>query len=936
MVCFLSCIDAQAAADIHKSRIKIQVSSLPNSNGMTDLELERLGMQNRIADLEATINQLIKERDLYKCFFERLPYGAQLFDKEGYSYEFNAQAKEIWGFPGENFGIGVFNVLTDPFSVASGVDALCKRAYNGEVSRTEFEYDLGCDENQWDTRKERVVFEQTLIPIYDADNQVSHIASIVDDITSVRKAKERLASSEARFYKAFFANPAAMILIKAETGEVLEMNSSFSNALGYDRELIGKPEFITKLLCRPEVNHEMSRLLKSGSSIHNRQVGMRTKTGECIEVLLSIERIDIEGFTCLLLVFTDITRQKKAEEALKREKLELSVQTQAYYILFQDYKKQSEELQQAKERAEASESHLRHILDNMLEGCQILNTDWCYEYVNNFAELHNKRLRQELLGRCFTEVWPGVETTPLFKALERCMNEKIPLHFEAEFQFPEGYTGWFDYSVQPVPEGIFIRTIDITDRVLAERQLKAKSAEYFNLYYSYKTQNENLLREKSKGEMYQTQLRMMIENAPIPIFIQTQGAFAYVNQKAVELFGAADKASLTGQSVISRFHERFHKIVNQRIVNLNERKQAQPGIEEVIVRHDQSLLDVEVSAVPFRYAGHDGVLVFARDITVQKKYVREIEQTKNMFLQIAQNVPDSVICVVNRQFVVEYLGGQELRNLITSTRFPLVGKTLKEILPEVFREHKKALEQVFNIWRAYHTELKPEGNTFAITVLPVAENTEVLKLIIFARNITRQRMGEAVEHAKIHIYSCAKTQPRENLLHSVSEIIMHLTQSRQYCLVLIDNTREHNIRTRLIDSNVTPGFEVFSSFTHNLLSIEQYRETLLKEKRPLIKNRKDSHLGSATTCTESDRELIVPVVENEDVVGFFVLMNKPTDYNHDDLGITQSCSKLFGRFCVSSAQKRRCCKVSKCLLPFLNAQPLQSLCPILKTESLQK
>ena len=38
-----------------------------------------------------------------------------------------------------------------------------------------------------------------------------------------------------------------------------------------------------------------------------------------------------------------------------------------------------------------SEERSHHILDHMLEGCQIIGFDWKYLYVNRSAEIHNKR-----------------------------------------------------------------------------------------------------------------------------------------------------------------------------------------------------------------------------------------------------------------------------------------------------------------------------------------------------------------------------------------------------------------------------------------------------------------------------------------------------------------------------------------------------------------
>jgi len=113
--------------------------------------------------------------------------------------------------------------------------------------------------------------------------------------------------------------------------------------------------------------------------------------------------------------------------------------------------------------------------------------------------------------------------------------------------------------------------------------------------------------------------RQLVENAPEPIFVQTEHKFVYLNPAALEAFDAADDSQLLGTPVIDRFHPDFHAIVQQRIQGLNLEKQDAPLIEEIYLRVDGSPFDVEVSAVPIHWEDHDGALVFFRDITERKQ-----------------------------------------------------------------------------------------------------------------------------------------------------------------------------------------------------------------------------------------------------------------------------------------------------------------------------
>ena len=129
------------------------------------------------------------------------------------------------------------------------------------------------------------------------------------------------------------------------------------------------------------------------------------------------------------------------------------------------------EQSQLNEALRKSEERSRSALDNMLEGCQIIGFDWRYIYLNRTAEIHNRRPNNELIGNRYMDMWPGIENTKVFKIIKQVLEKRVSNHFENEFLFPDGSLGWFDLSIQPVPEGVFILSIDITERKLKEEQL---------------------------------------------------------------------------------------------------------------------------------------------------------------------------------------------------------------------------------------------------------------------------------------------------------------------------------------------------------------------------------------------------------------------------------------------------------------------------------
>jgi PAS domain S-box-containing protein len=101
-----------------------------------------------------------------------------------------------------------------------------------------------------------------------------------------------------------------------------------------------------------------------------------------------------------------------------------------------------------------AEERYRNTLDNMLEGCQIIDFDWRYVYANEAAARQGHSKPEELLHRTMMEVYPGIDHTEMFRVLRRCMEERQSESIENEFTFQDGTMSQFELMIEPIPEGL--------------------------------------------------------------------------------------------------------------------------------------------------------------------------------------------------------------------------------------------------------------------------------------------------------------------------------------------------------------------------------------------------------------------------------------------------------------------------------------------------
>jgi len=135
------------------------------------------------------------------------------------------------------------------------------------------------------------------------------------------------------------------------------------------------------------------------------------------------------------------------------------------------------ERKKAEAEIEKSEKRFRNTMDKMLEGVQIYDYNWNCLYVNDAVTRQGPYSKEQIQSLTLMQNYPGIEDTELFRIFEQCKADKQSRHIEYEFVFPNGSKSWFELSIQPNPEGLFILSVDISERKKAQEVMKETSAQ---------------------------------------------------------------------------------------------------------------------------------------------------------------------------------------------------------------------------------------------------------------------------------------------------------------------------------------------------------------------------------------------------------------------------------------------------------------------------
>src|SRR6266849_1539933 len=279
--------------------------------------------EKKLADEETK-----RQKELLQLILESIADGVVVADSNGKFLIFNAAAEQI-------LGIGATDATPDKWSDQYGVylpDTVTQYppdqlplvlAIRGE----------NVDAVELFIRNPQVPEGRLLSingrPLKGADGALQGGVVVFHDMTERKRVEEALRQSERRYHLLFDSNPQPVWVYDVKSLAILDVNHSAVRNYGYSRE-----EFLSLTIKDIRPPEDVPALLESAAkaSPDTENAGIwkhRKKDGTLIDVEITSHPLIYGGGDARLVVATDITTRKRAEEALQtsEEKFRSVVQT---------------------------------------------------------------------------------------------------------------------------------------------------------------------------------------------------------------------------------------------------------------------------------------------------------------------------------------------------------------------------------------------------------------------------------------------------------------------------------------------------------------------------------------------------------------------------------------------------------------------------------
>ncbi len=268
-----------------------------------------------LARRAAQAEQSLRESEQrQRAILDHIPDPAWLKDREGHYLAANRAWCELYGIAPDAYAGRTDAELLPPEVAAKLAREDRQLAESGATLRIESR-DTDAEGNiRW--------FETVKAPVQDPGGQVTGIVGIARDMTRRQQMEDALRSSTMRFLAVWEQSIDGMRLTDAE-GRILAVNEAYCRLVGRTRTML-EGRLFPVVYGNPVPDDAQQRLERYRQRFARREMPERQERrftfadGRTLDVELSNSFLDLGGGqTALLAVFRDVTRRRRAEDALR-------------------------------------------------------------------------------------------------------------------------------------------------------------------------------------------------------------------------------------------------------------------------------------------------------------------------------------------------------------------------------------------------------------------------------------------------------------------------------------------------------------------------------------------------------------------------------------------------------------------------------------------
>jgi len=256
---------------------------------------------NRMAyEVGRQYEELHNQRVSYQSLFEGVPCLITVQDRDYRLIQFNeAFSERFEAKPGEH----------------------CYRAYKGRECKCEVcPVEKTFEDGKSHTTEEIGFYRDgtqahwivNTAPVFDENGDIIAAMEMCLDITHRKCLEENLKSSEKKYYAIFNNIPNAVLVLNADTYEIVDSNHTALNLYGYSKGALGRSNY-ANLVAQDELDNNLEALSQALSLKRTKHVSL---TGKTFWASIAVTRSDFDDTAVLLVVVTDISEQIRADEQL--------------------------------------------------------------------------------------------------------------------------------------------------------------------------------------------------------------------------------------------------------------------------------------------------------------------------------------------------------------------------------------------------------------------------------------------------------------------------------------------------------------------------------------------------------------------------------------------------------------------------------------------